>query len=209
MKTKFVPVEKILKNKKISRFSPSLLIAKELKLKYVVIEENLITGPAVGTAILVDKLTKNIKFNNILDLCCGTGALTKISILNGAKFSLCVDKSINAAKVNLNKLKNVKFLQKDIFKLKVNDFFDLTILDPPRYLIEKVVEKFDFENLNTDILIFWHGSTEENEWHNYVRSVIEKYFKKIYSFSVYGEEFFICAKTDTGTKKLDKFFKLW
>ncbi|MEM5832070.1 MAG: methyltransferase [Candidatus Aenigmatarchaeota archaeon] len=209
MKTKIVSIDEVMKNGKISKYSPALLIAKELNLKYLVIEEDIITGPAVGTSIIVDKLTRNFKFNKILDLCCGTGALTKISILNGVNFSTCVDKNLKAVKENLKEFKNVKFLKKDIFKLKINEFFDLTILDPPRYLIEKVVKKFNFENLNTNILVFWHGSSEEKEWHYYVKSVMEKYFKKIYSFSIYGEEFFLCSKTKEGIKILDKFFKMW
>ncbi|MEM0333064.1 MAG: methyltransferase [Candidatus Aenigmatarchaeota archaeon] len=209
MKYRIASIEEVLKNKKISKYSPALLIAKELKIKYLILEENVITGPAIGTSIIVDKLTKNFKLPKILDLCCGTGALTKISILNGANFSLCVDKNLKAAKENLKELGNVDFLKEDIFRFKTNDFFNLTILDPPRYLIEKVVERFDFESIKTDLLVFWHGSSEEKDWHYYVKSLIGKYFKKIYSFSIYGEELFVCSKTDFGTKILDRFFKMW
>lgn len=210
MKSKVVKVEELEKNNKISKYNPSLLIAKELNLKYIIVEEDNITGPAVGTSILVDKLTKMFKFERMLDLCCGTGALTKIALLNGVSFSTCIDKNLRAAKENLKDFYlRVKFLKQDLFKFKSKEFFDLTILDPPRYLVEKIVKKFNFSGLLTHLFVFWHGSSEEEDWHNYVRVVLEKHFDKIYSFSIYGEEIFVCSRTNEGNKILNEFFRKW
>ncbi|MEM5815259.1 MAG: methyltransferase [Candidatus Aenigmatarchaeota archaeon] len=210
MKTKIVSLEKIMKDSRVSRYSPPILIAKELGLKYLVVEEENITGPAIGTSILVDKITRNIKIEKMLDLCCGSGAITKIAIKNGVKISVCIDKNLKAAKENLkNEEKKIILEKRDIFSFKNDDNFELIVLDPPRYLIEKVIHKFSFDSLKTHLFVMWHGSYLEEEWNFFVRNILRKFFDKVYSFSIYGEELSICSKTKLGGKMLKKIFRRW
>ena len=80
---RIVKLEKVVRSGRLSSLSPFLLIAKELRLKYLIEENSLITGPAVGLSILVDKMTINLPIKSMLDLCCGSGAFTKIAYRNG------------------------------------------------------------------------------------------------------------------------------
>lgn len=209
-RVKIVSFRDVIKSRRFSKYTPSLLIAKELGLKYLIVEENNITGPAVGTTILVDKITKILKIENMLDLCCGTGALTKIAIENGVKKIFVLDKNLKAVKENLKPLqKFIEFIEGDIFRFKTTEFFDLVVLDPPRYLIEKIVERFDFSTINTNLFVMWHGSFSEEGWNSYVRDKLRNFFDKVYSFSVYGEELSVCSGTHTGKKMLERLMKKW
>ena len=205
---KVVKLEQILKNRKISQLSPTLLIAKELKLKYLIEERKQLTGPAVGLSIIIDKLTR-MKINSMLDLCCGTGALAKIALKNGVSRIVCVDKNIKAVKKNIGKLKNVEIIKADVLKFKIEESFDLIVLDAPRELLPKLFNKFEEFSMHSNIFVLWHGSYEEEEWNEEIREKLREAFKVLYSFSVYGEEISICSSTERGMKLLRKFYREW
>jgi len=205
---KVVKLEEILKNRKISQLLPTLLIAKELELKYLVKERKQLTGPAVGLSIIIDKLTK-MSINSMLDLCCGTGALAKIALKNGVTRIVCVDKNTKAVKKNVGKLRNVKIIEADVMKFKIEEFFDLIVLDAPRELLPKLFNKFEEFSIHSNIFILWHGSCEEEEWNEEIREKLREVFKVLYSFSVYGEEISTCSSTEKGIKLLRKFYKEW
>jgi len=206
---KIVKVDEVLKRGKISQLSPLLLIAKELGLNYLIEEGGQLTGPAVGLSVVIDKLTKVIPISSMADLCCGTGALAKIALKNGVKKILCVDKNVSAAEDNIGKVKNVIIVKADILKFRVEDFFDLIVLDAPRHLLSRLYRRFKEFSLKSNIFVLWHGSCEEKEWNEEIRGKLREVFKVVYSFSAYGEEISACSLNQKGIKWLDKFYRKW
>jgi 16S rRNA G966 N2-methylase RsmD len=206
---RILKIEEVLKDGKISPISPALLIAKELKLKYVVEENGMIIGPAVGLSVLVDKLTKILPIESMLDLCCGSGALAKIAQKNGVRKIVCVDRNIEAAEKNIENKKNVRIVKADVLKFGIDEKFDLIVLDAPRELLPKLFRRFDCFVSNSNIFVAWHGSYEEIEWNENVRERLRKVSKTLYSFSIYGEEISAASSTKKGISWLRKFYKEW
>lgn len=74
---------------------------------------------------------------NVLDVCCGTGAIGFEALSRGAKYVKMIDKNplhIDLVKKNqqLLAVDNCEILQIDASKMPLNnDFFDLIYLDPP------------------------------------------------------------------------------
>ena len=208
-KPKIISLEEIEKRNLISKYSPIFLLAKELGLKFLIKENKIFTGPAVGLATLIDKITLGFKIDSFLDLCCGTGALAKIALLNGVKNVTCLDSFIKVAKENLSEFK-VEFVEKDVFKFELQNFYDIIVIDPPQQLIEKLLKTFIPKIKNRcNIFIIWHGSVEEVEWNNWVRERLRKIFDKVIEVSSYGEEISCCSSTKKGKEMLDKLFKSW
>ena len=209
MKLEILSLEEIEKRNLISKYSPIFLLAKELNLKFLIKENKIFTGPAVGLATLIDKITLKFKIDSFLDLCCGTGALAKIALMNGVKKVTCLDSFIEVAKENLSEV-NVQFVEKDVFKFNFQNFYDVIVIDPPQQLIEKLLRNFIPKiKKKCHIFIIWHGSVEEIEWNNWVRERLRKIFDKVIEVSSYGEEISCCSSTKKGKEMLDKLFKSW
>ena len=210
-KFEIVSIKKIEKENLLSKYSPIYLLAKKLKLKYLIKEENLFTGPAIGLASVIDKITKNLPIKNMLDLCCGTGALSKIALLNGVKRVSCLDLRIEVAKENLEEFKEkIEFIEEDVFKFKPKKFYDLIVLDAPINLIEDLLNEFIPKiKKKCNLFVMWHGSAEENEWNEWVRNCLRKIFSKLIEVGSYGEEISCCSSTKKGKRWLEKLFKLW
>jgi SAM-dependent methyltransferase len=208
-KMKILRIEDALKNKKISPISPALLIAKELKIKYLIKENRKITGPAVGLSILVDRLTRNLPIKSMLDLCCGSGALSKIAKRNNVPKVVCVDKNIEAVKRNIENKTNIIIVKADVLKFEINQFFDLIVLDAPRELLQKLFKRFKHFVSNSNIFVLWHGSCEEVEWNEKVRERLRSISRVVYSFSIYGEELSASSSTEKGISWLRKFYIKW
>ncbi len=90
---------------------------------------------------------------NVLDVCCGTGAVAFEALSRGANSVTLIDKKrvhLDLAKKNADLLRVVsetKFLQLDVKKLPQNEnFFDLIFIDPPyredySSIIDSLLEK--------------------------------------------------------------------
>jgi SAM-dependent methyltransferase len=206
---KLVTIREIVKSEKMSSLSPLLLIAKELKLNYLIEENGLITGPAVGLSILIDKITKQLPIKSMLDLCCGSGAITKIANRNGVKKIVCVDKNTKAAELNIGKIDGIKIVKEDIMKCEIEDHFDLIVLDAPREILPKISRRFGEFIKKSNIFVLWHGSCEEIEWNQIIRDILRENSKIVYSFSIYGEEISACSSTKIGIEWLRKFYRRW
>jgi len=206
---KLVTLREIVKSGKMSSLSPLLLIAKELNLNYLIEENGLITGPAVGLSILIDKITKELPIKSMLDLCCGSGAITKIANRNGVKKIVCVDKNTKAAELNIGKTNDIEIVKEDIMKFEIEDYFDLIVLDAPREILPKISRRFDEFMKKSNIFVLWHGSCEEIEWNQSIRDILREKSKIVYSFSIYGEEISACSSTKIGIEWLRKFYRRW
>lgn len=116
-----------------------------------------VLSPRMETEILVEEVIKKIKehaFEDILDLCTGSGAIG-ISI---AKFTNCKVTASDISKQALsvaesNARKNgvkIDFIHSDLFKnLKKNKRYDIIVSNPP-YIKSKEIEKLDAEVKNYD-----------------------------------------------------------
>jgi SAM-dependent methyltransferase len=206
---RLVSLRDILKNREMSSLSPLLLIAKELNLNYLIEENGLITGPAVGLSILIDKITKQLPIKSMLDLCCGSGVITKIANRNGVKKIVCVDKNTKAAELNIGKTNGIEIVKEDIMKFEIEDYFDLIVLDAPREILPKISRRFGEFIKKSNIFVLWHGSCEEIEWNQSIRDILRENSKIVYSFSIYGEEISACSSTKIGIEWLRKFYRRW
>lgn len=102
------------------------------------------------TEKMIEFLTKELKLNGdevILDLFSGLGTFTmRLAALS--KFIVAVESnriSVKAgrANANINRLRNVKFVEADVFNFlnEVNEAYDIVVLDPPRAGIGKEYAK--------------------------------------------------------------------
>ncbi len=206
-----ISLEEIEEKNLLSKYSPLYLLAKELGLKYLIKEGDSFTGPAVGLAILVDKITRNLSIQTMLDLCSGTGALAKIALLNGVKKVTCLDLDLKAARENLKEFEEkVEFIELSIFKFKPKKFYDLIVLDAPRDLLERLLKEF-IPHLKRicNLFVMWHGNSDEEDLNAWIREKLRKNFPKLIEIACYGEEMSCCSSTQKGKEWIDKLFKIW
>ncbi len=107
----------------------------------------------------------------MLDLFCGTGAMSIEALSRGAKSVTMVDKDFRSVEMARQNLKNIGIEQKVIkcdallFLEKCDASFDLIILDPPYKsgLYESVLEKIFEKNLLKDdgIIVCEHAKEDE------------------------------------------------
>ncbi len=97
----------------------------------------------------------NGSFNSVLDLACGTGSST-IPFARRGKLTTGIDLSTAMIKIAQNKIKgetlhNLRFLQSDLCRLKLQESFDLAVLfqDGLNYLIGTERLASAFKNIHT------------------------------------------------------------
>ncbi len=86
----------------------------------------------------IKELGFQILNSNVLDVCCGTGAVAFEAMSRGANSAFLIDKNQTHLKIvkqnilNLGLQNSVEVILEDVFKLKENTkFFDLIFIDPP------------------------------------------------------------------------------
>ncbi len=112
-------------------------------------------------------------FDNVLDLCCGTGAVAFEAISRGASYALLVDKNskhLEIAKENAQKFgveNEVEFLLSDAEKLpQAKKIFNLIYIDPPykikaTQMVKNLLEK-KYADKNSLIIIESDRSFDED-----------------------------------------------
>lgn len=151
-----IEVEKIrrFRDKRLSGI-PYTYLKKEKEFFGInfLIEEGVLI-PRPETEILVEVVLKEGRFNNGLDLFCGSGIIG-LSILynNGCKKFLGIDisqKCIDICKINANRLgltERAGFIVADIRRLILEETFDLIVANPP-YIPESRWEELEIEVKN-------------------------------------------------------------
>lgn len=106
----------------------------------------------------LNEINFNLVDANVLDLCCGTGAIGFEAISRGAKHLTAIDNNsdhLTIAKKNAEKLKisnNCNFILADVSRLpSCNDPFDLIFIDPPysfnyQIIFEELPKKIQLKN---------------------------------------------------------------
>jgi len=139
LKPKVVRIEHLLKSRRLSRVSPLTLLSKELGIKWLMLWNGYVYGPTPGIVEALDLLITSLKPKSMLDLFCGSGALSKLAYLKRVREITCVDLYVEAAKRNLQRCKNVKIIEGDALSFKLYRNFDLVVADPPEELINKTL----------------------------------------------------------------------
>ena len=124
-----------------------------------------------------NKYNIKIKNSNVIDICCGTGALGIEALSRGAKLIYFIDKNpkaINVLQKNISKLKidyknetYIKIIRDDANKAlrNIKNNFDIVLIDPPynSNVIEECLVKLKQYNLiNFNSYIFAESSKNEN-----------------------------------------------
>ena len=140
------------------------------------VNNNVLT-PREDTEILVEQAL-SLNFNNVLDLCAGSGAIGITLKCEKENINLTLaDISTKALKVcrkNL-KLNNVtaKVVKTNMFK-NINDKFDLIVCNPP-YIETDVVENLSEEVKNFDPHLALDGGNDGLKFYNVIFNNIENY----------------------------------
>ena len=107
-------------------------------------------------SLTTDKQDHVVEDSNVLDLCCGTGALGLEAISRGAKSVLFVDNSPNSSKIvrkNIEKFKikkNCTVKCQNATQIKsINNSFSLFFIDPPyrMEIVGKILESLDKQRI--------------------------------------------------------------
>jgi 16S rRNA G966 N2-methylase RsmD len=92
-----------------------------------------------------------------LDLFSGSGALSKIALLNGTQKAECADIFTKAIAKNLVEFKNrIKVIEGDIFKMNFKEFYDLVLADTPSTLLIDFTKRV-LPQLKTNLVIMYYG----------------------------------------------------
>lgn len=146
---------------------------------------------------LFTKLQFFLQGKSVLDLFCGTGAMSIEALSRGAESVTMVDKDIRSVRLAQDNLKNMNIAQKVIkcdamlFLEKCTQQFDLIILDPPYKsgLYEKVLHKIFEKNLLADdgIIVCEHAKEDKIENTNFELMDEKKYGNILLTYFVKKE----------------------
>lgn len=153
---------------------------------------------ALFNILLSGKILKEINFkienSNVLDLCCGTGALSFEALSRGARFATLIDNNslhLKLAEKNSQLLKvesKVDIVLADVKKIKNNNqFFDLIFLDPPyNENYQEILENLIANNWiqEKSLLVIEYGSNSKLEFQYPKLKILEKrnYGKNHFAF---------------------------
>ncbi|GDX36390.1 RNA methyltransferase [Alphaproteobacteria bacterium] len=143
----------------------------------------------------LNEISFNLLDANVLDLCCGTGAIGFEAISRGAKTVTAIDNNhehLTIAKKNAEKLKisnNCNFILADTKKLPVcNENFDLIFIDPPYSFSYQVI----FEELKkksylkkNQLVVVESQIKNQSDMENYYKNRFEPLGQKIYGKTIF------------------------
>lgn len=139
LRPKVVRVDWLIRSGRLSRFSPIALLSKELEVKWLTLWGGYVYGPTPGIAEALDLLISAVKPESMLDLFCGSGALSKLAYFRGVKRVFSVDLYVEAAERNLEGCRGVEVLEADALSFRSPEKFDLLVADSPEELIDAFV----------------------------------------------------------------------
>ena len=143
------------------------------------VDENVLT-PRFDSEVLIENL-KNDKFTNVLDLCCGSGALGLTLKKEHKNINLTLadisEKALEVSKKNA-KLLNVdaNFIKTDMFN-NINERFDLVICNPP-YIETENINFLDDEVKKFDPLISLDGGINGLKFYKIIFDNIDNFLMK-------------------------------
>ncbi len=116
-----------------------------------------IYGPTPGITEVLERVLDTLKPKSMLDLFCGSGALSKLAYIKNVEKIKAVDIYVEAAKKNLKKLKKVEIEEGDALKLDSRRY-DLIVADPPEEEIKQVIRELrEFKKKYVKAMVIWLG----------------------------------------------------
>lgn len=184
------------------------LFAKTLskyELRYVLMAGSTISGPSISMIKTIEKIQKRFKVTNVLDLFSGTGALTKVSLIQGSKSVTCADTSTDVIEKNLGcYFKFCKILNIDIFKYNFRDHpkYDLVLIDP-FYDYSLDVAKTIVPKIKklSSLFIFHTSETLYKFWMHKILSELRRHFPNVKYSNVLGSSIAICSNRSSTLRK--------
>lgn len=101
-----------------------------------------IAGPLPGPIRTMERLCARYEIETILDVFCGSGAMSRVVLEHGGTDAYCLDVDCDCARTNLAAEETtVTFLEEDFFEVSLPDRqFDITVLDPYFNLLPDVLD---------------------------------------------------------------------
>lgn len=192
-----------------SRYSATCLLSKELNLEVLpVTDEGKIHFTSPTFAEIVDVLTRKFKIEEMLDLFCGSGALSKIALLNGVTKIKSVDVFTGATEINLRGYANkVEVVQENVFEINFNGHYDLVTVDSPTILIENVVQGL-IPKIKSDLLVLYYGGKGNIEIDERVENQLNHLFKEVF-FIHYQPKHACCVSNKIGAEYINYLRKIF
>jgi len=178
----YLPLSTILDLGLMEKKAPLVKKMKEYELSWVLMEGSLIVGPDLGLIEGVEEWMKSHSVKSVVDLFAGTGALSKVAIMNGAEHATCVDVDLSRAKQTLGAMKTkASFLERNAFLYAPTTHVDLTIADPIiDFSLRFAQERAKFYAKKTSALMLTVSFIEDLYWHRRVLTELRKNFSSIH-----------------------------
>jgi 16S rRNA G966 N2-methylase RsmD len=134
-----------------------------------------IVGPVPDMILGLELLFKNANFKNVLDLFCGTGALSKVALSLGSERVTAIDIDCKAAMRELNGT-GAKIIEQDIFEWDVEEQYDLCIIDATYTLGYRVTKELMPKLVKCCNLIMLDVGLKEDEyWCNKILNEMQNF----------------------------------
>ena len=153
-----IEVERLVRTKRLSEFSPIVLLSQRLGLKWLTYWGEYVYGPTPGIIELLDALILKLKPKSFLDLFAGSGSLSRLASLRKIKEITAVEIHPETLRLNLREENRVKIIEEDVFKFRPDKNYDLIAADPPEELVHKVLTRMDeLRNWANQAILIWLG----------------------------------------------------
>jgi len=201
---KVLPRKEAIRTGIVKPDSPIDKVMNEYSLEQVLIIGGDVSAPVPGVLHAAENIVRKQLPNNILDLFCGTGAVSKAILLAHTCDVTCVDLfTAKYARQTLAPFKNVNIQEHDVFSYKVRGFYDLIFADPFDAEAMKFACNFVPEILSKcNLFVMSHGYSENKYWNFLVHQELKKNFAYVKTYSSEGVSMSMCSQkvlNNTGT----------
>ncbi|MEM2773197.1 MAG: hypothetical protein QXX82_02180 [Nitrososphaerota archaeon] len=152
-----VKVDELVRSGKLSPFSPIYLTCCRLGVKWLPYVNGCIYGPTPGITETLDVFLTCMEFDSMLDLFCGSGALSKLAYLRGVREIVAVDMYTESAVKNIGKISNIRVVRADALTFR-DGCYDLLVADPPEKLIKTFIKNLSkISRMYKHVALIWLG----------------------------------------------------
>ncbi|MCD6235673.1 MAG: RsmD family RNA methyltransferase [Thaumarchaeota archaeon] len=165
MKAKPVKIRTLIRERRISPMSPVVLASEKLEINWLpLFNDEYVYGPTPGIIEAADAVLSELKPRTVIDLFGGSGALSKLALMRGARKVIYVDSYPEAAKRNLRDLPEIEIVKEDAFKFLESDTScDVLIADPPEELIDPLLRRVRrIREIAAKAALMWIGPSNKS-----------------------------------------------
>lgn len=137
-----------------------------------------ITGPLAGSMENMERVCEEHDISTVLDMFCGSGALSKIALEKGADSVVAVDLDVTSARKNLQEHSDrVELYEMDAFDFEITEDYDLIITDPYYEIANDFIEKLLPRcSDHCNCLFMTVGFVNDAVWVERISSKIDQFF---------------------------------